>query len=123
MSTVTYIPYFKDTDEYTAYAPNETIFTVGAPDDVLYYVIEGEVELQFAGKTLETVTEGGIFGEKSLIDDNPHTTSAIAKTSCKIARVDEQKFLFLVHETPTFALTVMRTMAQRTRHIMELALQ
>jgi CRP/FNR family transcriptional regulator, cyclic AMP receptor protein len=72
---------------------------------------------------LETVKEGGVFGEKSLIDDNPHTTSAIAKTDAEVVRVDEEQFLLLVHETPMFSLQVMRTQAQRTRVVMELALK
>lgn len=116
------VEYFKNTTDFKAYEAGEQIFQVGDPDAVLYYVKEGEVDLMFNGVVLETVTKGGIFGEKSLIDENPHTTSANAKTDCEIVEVDEKKFLFLVHETPTFALTVMRTMAKRTRKVMELAL-
>jgi CRP-like cAMP-binding protein len=37
--------------------------------------------------------------------------------------VNEQKFLFLVHETPTFALHVMRVMADRTRDMMMRAIE
>jgi len=119
---MTEIEFFKDSDETESYSAGDQIFVVGVPDGELYYVVVGEVELKFAGKVLETVGKNGIFGEKSLIDNNPHTTTAVAKTDCKIVKVDEKKFLFMVHETPTFALTVMRTMTKRTRKIMELAL-
>ena len=116
------VEFFRDTDEYKSYSAGDQIYVVGDPDNVLYYVIDGEVNLMFAGHVLETVGKGGIFGEKSLIEENPHTTSATAKTDCRIVKVDERKFLFMVHETPTFALTVMRTMSRRTRKVMELAL-
>jgi CRP/FNR family transcriptional regulator, cyclic AMP receptor protein len=31
--------------------------------------------------------------------------------------IDEKRFLFMVEETPFFALTVMRTLAARLRHM------
>jgi CRP-like cAMP-binding protein len=121
--TKTAINYFHNVKEFDAYITGETIFKVGDPDKVLYAVLEGEVEILFNGQVLEVVGEGGIMGEKSLVDDNPHTTTAIARTDCKIARVDERQFMFLVQETPMFAIHVMRVMAQRTRDIMMLSLK
>jgi CRP-like cAMP-binding protein len=121
--TKTAINYFHNVKEFDAYMTGETIFKVGDPDKVLYAVLEGEVEILFNGQVLEVVGEGGIMGEKSLVDDNPHTTTAIARTDCKIARVDERQFMFLVQETPMFAIHVMRVMAQRTRDIMMLSLK
>jgi CRP-like cAMP-binding protein len=121
--TKTAINYFHNVKEFDTYITGETIFKVGDPDKVLYAVLEGEVEILFNGQVLEVVGEGGIMGEKSLVDDNPHTTTAIARTDCKIARVDERQFMFLVQETPMFAIHVMRVMAQRTRDIMMLSLK
>jgi CRP-like cAMP-binding protein len=121
--TKTAINYFHNVKEFDAYITGETIFKVSDPDKVLYAVLEGEVEILFNGQVLEVVGEGGIMGEKSLVDDNPHTTTAIARTDCKIARVDERQFMFLVQETPMFAIHVMRVMAQRTRDIMMLSLK
>ncbi len=117
------IDYFKGVDTAFTVTAGETIFQVGDPDNVVYGVVEGEVDLRFNGLHLETVTQGGVFGEKSLIDDYPHTTTAIAKTDCTLVKLDEAKFLFLVHETPTFALFVMRTMTRRTRELMNMAVQ
>lgn len=120
---MTTVNYFKRTEEYDTYQAGDTIYYVGDPDDVLYYVKEGEVDLLFNNHVLETVKAGDVLGEKSLIDDHPHTTSAVARTDCKIVRVDEERFLFLVHETPMFALQVMRTLARRTRAVMRMALE
>jgi CRP-like cAMP-binding protein len=35
--------------------------------------------------------------------------------ACEIAVINEHDFLFLVHETPTFALDVMKSMASLIR--------
>jgi CRP/FNR family transcriptional regulator, cyclic AMP receptor protein len=119
---MTTLDHFKNATDLKTFAAGETLFAVGSDDHHLYAVREGEVEIYFNGVLVETVTAGGFVGEKSLIDESPHTTTAIAKTDVTTAVVDEQKFLFLIHETPLFALQVMRTQAQRIRRLMEIAM-
>jgi CRP/FNR family cyclic AMP-dependent transcriptional regulator len=38
-------------------------------------------------------------------------------TDCEVVPIDERHFLFMVEETPFFALTVMRTLAARLRRM------
>ena len=64
---------------------------------------------------LETVSSDGIFGELSLIDQETRIASAIARTDCTLQVIDKRHFLFLVQETPVFALQVMKVMANRLR--------
>lgn len=117
------VNYFKNVEGFKEYLAGQTIYESGDPDEVMYAVKEGEVEIYFNGTLLETVGPGDVLGVKSLIDDHAHTTTAIAKTDCKIIEVDEEKFLFLVHETPMFALHIMRLLAKRTRDMMMMALK
>jgi CRP/FNR family cyclic AMP-dependent transcriptional regulator len=51
----------------------------------------------------------------ALIDAKPRSLSAVARTDCKLAAVDRQRFSFMVTETPYFALHVMQVMAERLR--------
>ena len=67
------------------------------------------------GKVIETLSDGGIFGEMALIDGSPRSATALAKTDAEVAPINEKSFLFLVHETPFFAIAVMRTLAERLR--------
>jgi CRP-like cAMP-binding protein len=43
----------------------------------------------------------------------------VATADSKLAVIDQHTFLFLIHETPTFALQVMRTLAERLRAALE----
>jgi CRP-like cAMP-binding protein len=113
------VSHFRNAENTVAYTAGDMIFSAGDPDDKMYAVKSGKVDIMFNGSVFETVGEGGILGEKSILDDTPHTTTAIARTDCEIVPVDEHHFLFLVHETPTFALQVMRIMANRTRKMMQ----
>jgi CRP/FNR family transcriptional regulator, cyclic AMP receptor protein len=99
----------------TPYAAGQVIFGEGQSRDFMYVIKKGEVDILIRGYVVETVGEDGFFGELALIDPAPRSAAAIAKTDCILIKIDERQFLYLVQETPFFALFVMRTMAQRMR--------
>jgi CRP/FNR family cyclic AMP-dependent transcriptional regulator len=81
----------------------------------MYVVLEGEVEITIDSKVLETLGPGEPFGEMALIDQAARVATAIAKTPCKLAVISENRFLFMVAQTPHFALQIMKVMADRLR--------
>lgn len=101
------------------YAAGEVIFEAGERGASMYLVRSGEVVIERGGKVLETLGPGGIFGEMALIDGSPRSATAKAKTDCIVAPLNEKTFLFLVHETPYFAIAVMRTLTDRLRRMNE----
>jgi CRP/FNR family transcriptional regulator, cyclic AMP receptor protein len=91
------------------------VFEEGSTGSEMYGVVEGEIELRTnAGKIIK-VGPDGTFGEMAIIDHSPRTATAVASADSKLAVIDERTFLFLVHETPTFALQVMRALTNRLR--------
>lgn len=102
-------------DQIRSVPPGTTIFREGEHGTSMYVILSGDVTVTADGKPLATLHENDIFGEMSLIDKLPRSATVMAKTECKLAAVDERQFLFLVHETPTFALDVMRVIVARLR--------
>jgi CRP/FNR family cyclic AMP-dependent transcriptional regulator len=100
-----------------SFATGATIFAAGDKGDAMYVVRTGEVVIERGGQVMETLGPGGIFGEMALIDGSPRSATARAKTDCVVAPINEKSFLFLVHETPFFAIAVMRTLAERLRRM------
>ncbi|NWF69112.1 MAG: Crp/Fnr family transcriptional regulator [Chloroflexi bacterium] len=117
---MTLVDYFKSAKEFVEYSAGQTIFEEGKTGDLMFAVKEGLVEIIHDGHVLETVEAGHFFGEMALVDSMPRSAGAVAKTDCKIVAVDKKRFLFLVQETPTFALQVMHTMAERLRKMNQL---
>lgn len=111
------IDYFKTHNEFTEYTAGQIIFDVGQPGDLMYAVKEGEVDIVYNNQVLETVPAGHFFGEMALIDGHQRSAMAVAKTNCKLVKVDKKHFLFLVQETPTFAIQVMQVLSDRLRHM------
>jgi CRP/FNR family cyclic AMP-dependent transcriptional regulator len=93
----------------------DVIFREGDPARELFIVQSGEVEIRLGNRLLETLAQYSIFGEMALIDNAPRSATAIAATDVRLVSVSEKQFLFLISNTPYFALNVMRVMAQRLR--------
>ena len=51
----------------------------------------------------------------ALVDAVPRSATAVAVGDVKLVSVSEKQFLFLISNTPYFALNVMRVMAWRLR--------
>ncbi|MGA8899220.1 Crp/Fnr family transcriptional regulator [Bradyrhizobium sp.] len=75
----------------------------------------GQVRIQIGNRTVTELAADDIFGEMALIDSEPRSATAIAVTDVELVPVSERHFLFLVDQTPYFALKVMRVLAQRLR--------
>jgi len=105
---------FRD-KEATSFAPGQFVFKAGDQGEAMYIVVEGEVEILDGSVLLETSGQGSIVGELALIDDEPRSATAIAKTDCRLVAVDRRRFQYMVQETPLFALSVMKVLADRLR--------
>jgi CRP/FNR family transcriptional regulator, cyclic AMP receptor protein len=97
------------------YPAGETIFVEGQPRDVMYVVLGGEVDIQHHGRSIYTAGPGELVGEMAMIDSQGRSANAVALSPCRLAVVDEKQFLFMVQETPNFALEVMRVLVGRLR--------
>ncbi|MEL6553727.1 MAG: Crp/Fnr family transcriptional regulator [Cyanobacteria bacterium J06621_11] len=112
------VEYYQQDPVPKVFSPGETIFSAGDVEEILYGVIEGEVELWVDGKLAETITSGDMFGEGALVhEDGKRFESAIAKTDCKLAYIGKRHFLFVVQQTPMFALEVIKSYSDRLRRV------
>jgi CRP-like cAMP-binding protein len=110
---------FEHASDAKSVAAGTTIFKVGDERDFMYAVLDGQVDIVVNGHIVETVVSGGIFGEMALIEKDRRTATAVASTDAKVVAVDERRFLFLIQQTPNFALHVMRVLSDRLRRMDE----
>jgi CRP-like cAMP-binding protein len=53
----------------------------------------------------------------ALIDHQTRSATAKAKTDARVVPVDQRRFLYLIQNTPFFAVEVMSVMARRIRNM------
>jgi CRP/FNR family transcriptional regulator, cyclic AMP receptor protein len=93
----------------------DVVFREGDQARELFVIKSGSVRIQIGNRTISELGPDSIFGEMALIDNEPRSATAIAVTDVELVAVSEKQFLFLVGQTPYFALKVMRVLAQRLR--------
>ena len=98
-----------------AFKAGSIIFREGDEARDLFVIKSGQIRIQIGNRTIAELGSDSIFGEMALIDSEPRSATAVAATDVELVPVSEKQFLFLVGQTPYFALKVMRVLAQRLR--------
>lgn len=111
---------FTTTADYETVAAGDTVFTAGESGDTMFVVKEGALTVTIDGKQVTTLGPDDIFGEMALIDKSPRSATVTATSDSVVIPLDERRFLYLVHESPYFALDVMKVMANRLRTMNQL---
>jgi CRP/FNR family cyclic AMP-dependent transcriptional regulator len=106
---------FKNADTIRDVPTGTVIFELGSTGDDMYGVVEGEVEVTLPSGRVRRIGPDETFGEMGIIDSTPRSGTAVASMDTKLAIINRRTFLFLVHETPMFALQVMGSLAERLR--------
>jgi CRP-like cAMP-binding protein len=106
---------FKDSDKKQKLNTGQLVFEAGETGDVMYVVLDGQIEIVVNGSVVNTVGPGEVFGEMALVDNSPRSADARAGKLSVIVPVDKFNFLYYVEHSPLFALEVMSTMAERLR--------
>ncbi|MEI6320142.1 MAG: cyclic nucleotide-binding domain-containing protein [Pseudomonadota bacterium] len=73
--TVTVDLFRNESDRAEAVPAGHTLFAEGTHGEMMFVVIEGEVELRVRGQVVDRVGPGGVLGEMSLIDSSPAAAS------------------------------------------------
>jgi CRP/FNR family transcriptional regulator, cyclic AMP receptor protein len=98
----------------------EVVYEEGDVGTNMFGIVSGSVELRKGDVVVGSLGPNEVFGERALIDQLPRNLKAVATSDTTLAEIDETLFLFLVHETPTFALGIMGALASRLRDYDEL---
>ena len=106
---------FKNAQRTLDVPTGAAVFLEGDPGEEMYGIVNGEIELRTTNRVIATLGPDDVFGEMALVDSSPRMATAVATTDTVLAVIDRHRFLFLVHETPMFALSVMSAMADRSR--------
>jgi CRP-like cAMP-binding protein len=94
------------------------VITAG-DDHHMFVLLEGEVEVLVGEKVVEVEQPDSVFGEMALIGTKKSKASVRVRTDITVAEVDERRFNFLVQQHPTFAIELMRLMADRLENMNE----
>ena len=105
-------------------AKGTILFAEGDGGDQLYVIAEGKLKLGTSSgdgreNLLSILGPGEMFGELSLFDPGPRTSTATAVTDAKLLSLGQEKLLPWLAENPKVALQLLARLAQRLRRTNE----
>jgi CRP-like cAMP-binding protein len=89
----------------------------GQPGRECFVVSEGKATAKLRGKKLASYAPGDVFGEMSLLDNEPRSATITADTDMVLFVVDSRSFWGLCEEAPTVSRKIMKSIAQRLRRV------
>lgn len=100
-----------------SFEENEVIFQQGDSSGVLYIVLSGGVQIstmvmEDLEKPLVALRTGDLFGEISLIDQNPREAKAIAFEATKALALDGPGFDDLIKDSPKLGVKILKLLTQ-----------
>jgi CRP/FNR family cyclic AMP-dependent transcriptional regulator len=105
-------------------AKGSVLFAEGDEGDQLYVIAEGKLKLGTSSgdgreNLLSILGPGEMFGELSLFDPGPRTSTATAVTDAKLLSLGQEKLLPWLIENPMVSLQLLASLAQRLRRTNE----
>lgn len=102
----------------------ERLFSEGDTGDKLYIILTGKIKLTKAApdgreNLLSVHGPGEMFGELSLFDPIPRTSSATAVTNARLAALAHDDLRTWLYARPQVAMHMLQALAQRLRRINE----
>jgi CRP-like cAMP-binding protein len=100
------------------------LFAEGDEGDHLYVILDGKLKLGTTSgdgreNLLSILGPGEMFGELSLFDPGPRTSTATAVTDAKLLSLGQQKLLPWLADHPEVSLQLLARLAQRLRRTNE----
>lgn len=99
----------------------EVIFRQGDTGNCMFVIQDGEVEVfaEANGKEylLRTIGPNDFFGEMALFEKETRTATVRATKPTRILSIDKKNFLGGIHEDPSLAFRVVKTMSHRIRDL------
>jgi CRP/FNR family transcriptional regulator, global nitrogen regulator len=102
------------------FAPKDTIFTPGDPDDQLYFLLSGTVRLykiygDYKEATTALLKDAGVFGKLNLVEGRWQDVFAEAVTEAKVASIQKAALERVIKSDPEFALKLFSSLSERLR--------
>jgi CRP/FNR family transcriptional regulator, cyclic AMP receptor protein len=99
------------------YPAGRVVMKEGDAGVYMYVVLRGKLSISIKGAVVGQVSTGGVFGEMALVDQSPRAASALTETECLLLQINRADFLNLVKSNPAFAISLIKAVAGRLRHM------
>jgi CRP-like cAMP-binding protein len=103
------------------YADGEVICCQGEQGAVMYVIQSGNALAYHENAGSSTIVgelaPGDVFGEMAIFDRQPRSATVRAQGTARVLSLDKRAFLRRVHDDPSLAFHILRSMSRRIRQL------
>lgn len=102
------------------YSRGSIVLAQGDPGDALFLIAEGQAKVAVLAEDgreviLSVLGPGGVFGEMSLLDDEPRSAHVIAMTDAVLLQLRREDFRSRLRASPELAVALLAELSRRLR--------
>ncbi|HAA74568.1 TPA: hypothetical protein DCE37_05560 [Candidatus Latescibacteria bacterium] len=109
--------------ETVTFEPDATVFSEGDEGDGLYVIADGVVRIERASEgaqaEIATIGQGDVFGEMSLVTENPRSATAVTVNEVKAWRISTDSFHRHMDESPNLKAAIQKVVTERIQNLHE----
>ena len=91
--------------------------------DCMYIIYTGDIQIHVGKTTVAVLHEKEVVGELSLLDAEPRSATAIAKSDCVLFKIEQDAFYDLINSRPEIARGFIKILCNRLRQLNQKAAQ
>ncbi len=95
---------------------NEIIYQIGHPNIVMYFILEGEVDLYDSENSDTpdlTIERGGLVGSIEIFTGSTRVSTAVAKTKCKMLAMSKYDFRNMIKNNPKIGSKILYAFCEK----------
>lgn len=101
------------------YPPGKTVFAPDQPQDALFVVLDGAVEISRGGETLHTARQNEVLGAWALFDTEPMAVAARTAEDTRLLRIGRDDFYDLLSDNAEITASIFSALVKRFRKLVE----
>jgi voltage-gated potassium channel len=101
---------------YMAMAPGDVLMRKGDLGDRMYFIVSGELRVDFGGGT-RLLRDGDFVGEIALLHLSPRTATVTAESRCQLLALDVKDFRQFLAGSPEMAKIISETAKSRLQEL------
>lgn len=100
--------------------PAAVVIREGTRGDKMYIVVRGQLEVRKSGTeaAIATLAEKQVFGDMSLLDDEPRSASVVAVSEVHLLSLQRRDLERILRRYSSIAFSMMRLLSRRLRERM-----
>ena len=89
----------------------------GRHEGSVFIIVSGSIAIERGGRTVDTIDQGGFFGEIAAIDGGPRTATGRALTDSRVVVLSPRQLNDVLDASPELRTMVMKAMDERLQRI------